>query len=45
MKRRFSKILALVLALAMISPLAACGRKGPPQFPEGSEYPREYPTK
>ncbi len=38
------KILAVLLALAMVSPLAACGRKGPPEFPEGSKYPREYPS-
>ncbi len=35
-------ILALILALAV--PLAACGRKGAPVPPEGSEYPRKYPA-
>jgi len=43
-RRRFVRALAIVLALAMISPLAACGRKGPPTFPEGSKYPRDYPS-
>lgn len=41
---RLVRTLAIVLALAMITPLAACGRKGPPDFPEGSKYPREYPS-
>ena len=44
MNSKFVKIIAIALALAVLSPLAACGRKGPPEFPQGSEYPREYPT-
>ncbi len=44
MKRQIMKILTVVLALALISPLAACGRKGAPEFPEDSKYPRDYPT-
>jgi len=44
MSRNITKIIAIVLALAVISPLAACGRKGAPEFPQGSEYPRKYPT-
>ncbi|NQV47204.1 MAG: hypothetical protein HQ504_05415 [Rhodospirillaceae bacterium] len=35
-------VVALVLAAAL--PLGACGRKGAPDFPEGTEYPREYPS-
>ncbi len=44
MKRQFSKFLTFLMVLAMITPLAACGRKGAPEFPKGSEYPREYPN-
>lgn len=36
-------ILALVLAAAALS-LEACGRKGDPLAPEGSAYPRTYPS-
>jgi predicted small lipoprotein YifL len=36
---------ALVLVLALVLPqLAACGRKGPPEPPEGSTYPKQYPS-
>lgn len=37
-------IFALALALAAL-PLAACGKKGPPELPEGKtdQYPRQYP--
>ena len=36
-------LIALVLAFA----LTACGKKGPPEPPEGKEvtYPRTYPTR
>ncbi len=44
MKNRITRILILVLAFAIISPLAGCGRKGPPEFPKDSKYPREYPS-
>ena len=33
------------IILAMASPLGACGRKGSPEFPEGTKYPRDYPKK
>lgn len=38
--------LVLILAVALALPLAACGRKGPPEAPEGSDprYPRSYPA-
>ncbi len=38
--------IALILALALALPLAACGRKGPPESPEGADpkYPRSYPA-
>jgi len=38
--RRFAVVM---LALAVASPLAACGRKGKPVPPEGTVYPRQYP--
>lgn len=36
----------LLLALAFAAPLAACGRKGDPEPPEGADirYPRQYPA-
>ena len=34
--------LALVVAIALSS--AACGRKSTPDRPDGSEYPRNYPS-
>ncbi|MCA3268352.1 MAG: hypothetical protein ING19_20005 [Azospirillum sp.] len=36
----------LLLALALAAPLAACGRKGDPEAPEGADerYPRRYPA-
>jgi predicted small lipoprotein YifL len=38
--------LLLILALALALPLAACGRKGPPDPPDGVDpkYPRGYPA-
>ena len=35
-------MLGLIFMLAM--GLTACGRKGPLEKPEGSTYPKEYPT-
>lgn len=37
----------LLLALAIALGLAACGKEGPPEPPEGEEitYPRTYPTR
>ncbi len=34
----------ILAALAMAVPLAACGKKGSPNHPAGSEYPRKYPA-
>ncbi len=36
----------LLLALLLAAPLAACGRKGDPEAPEGADprYPRQYPA-
>ena len=41
---RFARmaILGLVL-LAAAAMLQGCGRKGSPERPEGSEFPRDYP--
>ncbi len=36
---------ALVLALALVFSLSACGKKGPPKPPsEDSVFPQSYPT-
>ncbi|WP_460018976.1 LPS translocon maturation chaperone LptM [Magnetospira thiophila] len=40
-RRRFLRMLAFALPVLL---LAACGKKGPPQHPEGSQYPRKYPS-
>ena len=39
-------MLALCLFAALGASLAACGRKGPPEPPPGTEdqYPRKYPA-
>lgn len=36
-------IVALVAAIAL--PVGACGRKGKPEAPPGSTFPRTYPTR
>jgi len=38
--------LALLLALAVTGPLAACGKKGEPRLPPGKsdQFPTKYPT-
>jgi len=40
------KIILLAFVLALAAPLAACGRKGPPEAPPGADekYPRSYPA-
>jgi predicted small lipoprotein YifL len=40
----FQSLMVLALILAIASPLAACGRKGSPDYPEDSKYPRNYPS-
>jgi len=39
-------IILLAFVLALAAPLAACGRKGPPEAPPGADekYPRSYPA-
>lgn len=36
-------VLALI-ALMFVAPLAACGKKGSPERPPGSDFPRMYPN-
>lgn len=38
------RLLILVLVAALAWPLSGCGRKASPLPPEGSEYPRHYPS-
>jgi len=41
------RLLAAMLILALAGmPLAACGKKGPPDLPEGTtdQFPRQYPN-
>jgi predicted small lipoprotein YifL len=44
--RPWRAILLLVLLAALLLPLAACGKKGPPGLPPGEtdQYPRQYPN-
>jgi len=40
-----TRFLTIFVALLMIAgTLSACGRKGNPEAPPGSTYPREYPS-
>lgn len=40
------RLLLLVLLIAALSlPVAGCGRKGPPEPPPGSDFPRTYPSR
>jgi len=36
--------LMMGLIIVLATGLSACGRKGPMEPPEGSTYPKEYPT-
>jgi hypothetical protein len=38
------RTLLIGLIAALLAPLAACGRRSSPKPPEGSTYPRDYPT-
>jgi len=42
--RSLRRIFVLLLLALVLPQLAACGRKGPPEPPEGSTYPRQYPS-
>lgn len=39
------RIFAIVMALALILPIAACGKKGPLELPPGQsdQFPKTYP--
>jgi hypothetical protein len=37
--------MVMALVVALVAPVVACGQKSAPQHPQGSEYPRKYPTK
>ena len=37
-------IIAVFVVLAVAGGLAACGKKGPPESPGKSEYPKTYPA-
>jgi predicted small lipoprotein YifL len=42
--RLCGRVVLFLIALSLALPaLSACGRKGPPEPPEGSTYPRQYP--
>jgi predicted small lipoprotein YifL len=43
---RMRKLILFALVAALAAPLAACGRKGPPEPPPGADvnYPRGYPS-
>lgn len=41
MRRR---LFMIGLGALLLAPLGACGRRSAPKAPEGSTYPREYPT-
>lgn len=38
------KLLVLLLVALIATPMAGCGRKGKPEPPEDSQFPRTYPT-
>ncbi len=45
MRPIMSKIILIVLALAVALPAAGCGRRGSLEKPEESTYPRTYPSR
>ncbi|MFQ5970730.1 MAG: hypothetical protein ACE5Q3_00270 [Alphaproteobacteria bacterium] len=38
-------LIALVAVLALTGALVGCGKEGPPEPPEESEFPRTYPSR
>jgi predicted small lipoprotein YifL len=40
-----SRLKAVLVVLLCLSMLAACGKKGKLEQPEGSDHPRQYPTR
>ncbi len=43
--RKWHKWLIVVLAVAVLAPLVACGQKSAPIQPPESDHPRKYPTR
>jgi len=39
----WKRALVISIALAVVLSVSACGRKGAPEKPPGSDYPRQYP--
>ncbi len=44
MRKLLSFSLLAVLFLTLAGGLAACGKRGSPEHPPGSSYPRKYPA-
>ena len=42
--RAFRLIVAVAVMIGLAASVSACGRKGAPETPPGSKYPKEYPT-
>ena len=43
MRRQTARALLLLIVLAVVMPLAGCGKKAAPLPPDGNEFPRQYP--
>jgi len=43
--RRMTGWLVVVVLLASLTAVAACGRKNAPEPPPGSDFPRTYPSR
>lgn len=39
------RVLAILMVLASLGIVSACGRKGDPEPPPGTDYPRTYPAR
>lgn len=39
------RLIVLLTVLALAAPLAACGKRGDLEAPEGGTYPRQYPAR
>jgi hypothetical protein len=43
--RQLTYLLALAVMVAALALVVACGRKGNPEPPPGSDFPRSYPSR